>query len=1044
MPFKGSDIIAAAKEFSPKKLEEGSLQELILRKLKTSFSNPFDEDEPIFDIKEEDEIRKFIRTIYHEESEIFNLDELSEKLGLERTRYGKFSFPEYEDFVEKEEAKKLFYQNLLGHLVDGELFAEHVRYTTGKYSVNLSDFLLFVKLHTLKQSKEIPEDYEYKSFLGLIRKIVEQGANLSQEIKILNDVFKVLYNTDKLSKLFVYSSFSFDSNPISKRDERELIQLEDYSYEEDRFKNICLYVIFGKLEEDEAIPKKYSKYDDFVKWVNETIINVGTADQKYTMKAVLDKIKEEIKKEKEKEASIKIQKIARGIQGRNIAKEKRKEREKTSNKERTSASENIDPIIDAQSSSVLEIPQIKGFKSSSVEKYKSGFKVFNYPDLNSFSEDFNEADGVDKSNWNLDKYLFSIVCISGLDERSKRYCIVTSSRQGVTKSFISRAEFRKIVNGESYLYDKENVDPATETEIDNSNSLKEIASLYEQKKDLENALRENQENREKTSSSLAKSRINPSSLNDEEDHKSRNQDHDNQVEALTIATVSLDEVVLDGDATNPLHSANTNESLVLAKTSTEEQPRSIRESENLRKLENLTNKREDLIKQIEDYERKISDSWEETKDESQTGEKKPKSDNMSDKKSQTIVSRIKESIKNGFNHALDDSEVEGIAEDMAKAHKEAVYFYTEEKEDDCKKNVSKLLKSNSPHNPLNGVSFLRPKGTKIVSVAFNYSEIGKRDNLNGSNEAYVYITGTDNCYVRCAVCQRDGDKMVVWKNGVASTEEHKRGDVVIDENTVSFLDEKTGHYTRVKASKSDLRGHLKKIKYPGNENTIIDQLADLQIKVVSQIDSAMSGQEPDIESKVAIMYKGKSRSYNNRDDDKIVISRKKIAKTLHLTPHEDKKTKEVTANFVEIDESNKISSVPIGDEQFVKIHDISSSSRDGKSTITNLYAKIRLQDEKVIQDPNLFYDSGEGKMEALNAEVIKTKHSLSDQKASEMFDASKRISKNTKITFSNGKNRITSTILDEAKLPENKPSASPEPTSCFNCFGAASRSVGVY
>jgi len=1144
MPFEREELLGFAEKVSKLSLEE--VDSRFFYKEGLSNSNPYDSDDNfLFKNTEVDEVSNFIRIVLDKEGGSCDVKKLKETLGIIGDN-GEFKFQELEEQnLGKEEAKQFFYRNLFDHLLGGELFDDYVP-KAKEQDDNVYNVGLFVKFQLLKERSQIWEGYEYKSFLGLVKKILEKNGNnvlreitgVGNSLSKIYEIFETLIIPDEFTQegidddiISFLKGIGFDAIDCEKKDSLEdirkklgfnkeegevednwikLTDLYDSNYQQEErnsfyfqrllfcsihlveqeqpfkrtpfnlnpFKeeellpeysnhsdekiidDFCLFVQFSKLKEDEAIPKKYSKYNDFVSWVNRTIIDELSKDQEYTMQNVLDKIKEEIKKEiekekrKEEEASIKIQKTFRGRKGRNIAKEKREERR--------SASKNIDPI-DAKSSSALEIPQIKGSKLLGEEKYLSHFKVFNYLDLNSFSEDFNAADSVNKSNWHSDKYLFSIVHISELDNRSERYCIVTSSSQGVTKSFISRAEFTEIVEGKSYLYDKKIVDSATETEIDNSDYLKEIASLYKQKKDLENALSENQEDYKKTSNSLAKLRIESSSLNDEEDHKSRNQDHDNQGEASTSAAVSLNEVVLvlNKDVTNPLHSDNTNESLsatasldevvfnplysadtnessVSPETSIEEQQRSTRE------LENLTNKKEDLIKKIEDCKKKIRDSWGKIKDESQTGQKKPKSDNTSDKKSQTIVGRIKESIKNGFNHALDDSEVEGIAEDMAKAHKEAVYFYTEEKEDDCKKNVSELLQSNSPHNPLNGVSFLRPKGTKIVSVAFNYSEIGKTDNLNGSNEAYVYITGTDNCYVRCAVCQRDGEKMVVWKNGVASIEEHKRGDVVIDENTVSFLDEKTGNYTRVNASKSGLKKHLNSIKgYPGNENTIIDQLADLQIKVVSQIDSAMSGQEPDIESKVAIMYKGKSRSYNNRDDDKIVISRKKIAKTAHLTPHEDKKTKEVTANFVEINESNKISSPPISDEQFVKIHDISIPDGDGGMTITNLYAKIHFQGEKVIQNPNLFYDSGEGKMEALNAEVIKIKHSLSYQKASEMFDDSKRIGKNTKITFSNGKNRITSTILDEAKLPENKPSASPEPTSYFNCFGAALRSVGV-
>jgi len=1380
MTFVRSDIIKAAKEFSLEKSEE-SLQELMHTKFKTSL-NPFDDEHKIlFDPEEKYEIRKFIRTISDEENGTFDLDELSEKLGLERTGYGKFRFPEYGDLVEKEEAEKLFYQNLLGHLFDGELFANHVKFAKGEYWVNtnFSDFLLFAKLHTLKLSKEIPEDYEYKSFLGLVEGIVGKYDDISEGIRILNDDLKTIESskngefTQKIdqstknqinsftsgiapthgsheglkvdsvddiiqklgfakdkkdwiwikasdylraqvtekteaekteaekieaekieaekkeirsnffyqrlllsnlvnpknnsSPIVVSSNFSFNSNLVSESDdesERNLIEFDD-----DRLKNICLYVIFckleehkkiplkifGKLGEHKKIPLKYSKYSSFVKWVNKKIMTkeplasaASNSDEveTFSMISIVAKIEKELEKELEKEreeAAITIQKFTRAYNAKIRVKEERerlereeRERLKREEKERlereiagnqneriTDSSEN-EWLYDKRSISFQNvlgshflIPEITGRDPHPVTQYRWGFPVFNYESLNDFSQDVDAAanktyevgmianEMYETKNNEDNNSLSSIACI--YDKKTdkdgniywdkKRYCVVTSSSVGVTKNFISETDFNKIVSEASGFYREAlyetQVEVADDTKTDSESHsenddvekkfFEEMAELYEKKKELEKQIKENEQpplfaaRDESRKYSVSAYAVGNKEL------KTNHKEGVDKVEVDKVDEVEVDEAVdkkrlifgfsrnrisFDGVfasssvkrskeyipaekkgvstevfSISPLHSSeslqnnttshqkdnganatletriedksvedkkqNDDDNSILEtnlvisplhayldknqKTKEEKEPSGSEQgaSENLKKLKEELKKTEIDIKKLwEDIEKSRSSrkdsQTKKTSNQISSAKKSSSSQPLiteedarliaSKKLSRVMAERVETSIENGRNYRLDSSEVKGIAEDMAEAHKRAVYLYTDEKKEDCIRNVSTLLKSPSPRTSSNGVSFLRPRGNKnIVLVDFNFKEVQEGTPLAGNNEAYVYITGTKHCYVRCQVCKKDNELMTFYKDGKLITERHNRGDVVIDQNTVAFLDEKTGEYTHVNASIYGLREHLNSSgkKNPGIAEAIIGQLKDIQIRATSHIDSATKfEEEPNVERKVAIMHRGISLSYNGDSDKKTIIAKKKIVKKISMIK-DDGSIFEIDAKIKFEISDDKVKDKLEANPQYVKMNDILDSN--GNPLLTP-YLKIEVKDGKVIQGSQLFFigetskkmetlrdgnilmklkmklkenqSSGNqsngnqsngkqsnGKQGEVGDELTEKEEANLIKEAQKIFQhASETIGKNTKLIFPNEENKKR--VIGILPTDKEKPSSPPKSCSNLSIFSA--------
>jgi len=796
------------------------------------------------------------------------------------------------------------------------------------------------------------------------------------------------------------------------------------------------------------------------------------------------------------------------------------------------------------------IPEITGRDPNPVTQYKWGFPVFNYNSLNEFSQD---ADKAAQEEWGKDdrRLLSSIACIKDKDGKNERYCVATSSARGVTKSFISQAEFNKIVNEAHDFYED-----ALEAAIKNSaldttlevlNSAKsrlkangeDIAAIEDRIGAIE-VLRTHMTNlTTKYDDYSLDERLNlfnkldielptdiTDNFNDEEKEKFKNaksrtvvDDDNNYKKSLEVALKinaafeindELDKAIArhkdqlkvleeekqknsdsaagdmtDGELVNKINAANSaiealkefieNQfnngrpkknatfsdkeewSLTKALEGLDElQKNNYLNAEETDKIINFASKAidksKDTQKDIADKltsadVNRINDAQKLCNNEFgiKTNKQKEKLKNATDEEkeiarhvascrlSRTIAKRVEKSIQKEGVHGLHDSEIKRIAEDMEKAQPQG-YFYNDEKPGVCKKNVSQLLKSPSPHTPLNGVSFLRPRGKNIVSVAFNYSEAGIDNPLTGGNEAYAYITGTNQCYVRCQVCKQDGP-MTVYRNGVAVSEDHKRGDVVIDQNTISFLDTKTGKYTPVNASNDALKKHLEKNgeNHYGIADTIIKQFKSLQIKAISQVDNAAPGQEPDIECKVAVMYKGQSLSHNG-DVPERTITKKREAKEFMQVDGENNTEK---ATGFEFDENNK----PKNDQTlYAKMNDILSP--EGKVIVTP-YVKLEAKKGgEVIQDPQLFFISEENKMSTLQETNIK--ESLSDElkgEASKIFeDASKSIGENTRLFFLDGKEVVkrqkdkktfTTTLpKTESNEKDKKPSTIVAVTSC--------------
>jgi hypothetical protein len=324
-------------------------------------------------------------------------------------------------------------------------------------------------------------------------------------------------------------------------------------------------------------------------------------------------------------------------------------------------------------------------------------------------------------------------------------------------------------------------------------------------------------------------------------------------------------------------------------------------------------------------------------------------------------------------NGLDTSEVESIAKDFSDQYPE-----DSKPKEGLKNEISKILEAPVPHTNLNGIGFHRPRGTKIVSVGFSYNEAGDKGELEGNTAAYAYISGSYQCYIRCQVCPKDGD-MYFCQNGVRTSEEFTRGDTVIDKNTISFLNPKTGKYTDVKASVKALGKYLEKIKetnpyqssHGDSKNQakeILKQYQAMQIKVTSQVNRVdFEQEEPDIERKVSIMHKGRILSYNAEEPKKI-IAKKKIAKEVY-----------------------DVSST----EKFVKINEILLP--DSKFALP-VYVKLSIEDEETTQQSEPFVLMNDGKYQELTCDIIKKNNFAStDHNAEELLSRVKNDCKNTKL-----------------------------------------------
>jgi phage host-nuclease inhibitor protein Gam len=223
------------------------------------------------------------------------------------------------------------------------------------------------------------------------------------------------------------------------------------------------------------------------------------------------------------------------------------------------------------------------------------------------------------------------------------------------------------------------------------------------------------------------------------------------------------------------------------------------------------------------------------------------------------AAQVEKGIRTGQVNDLDSEEVNKIAEKLKKNTK-------------LPANLGEVLKYNMPHIPTPGISFHHPagksggkSGRNIVTVAFNYPDAGGKSKIPGDSQAFVYVEGT-GCYVRAQICQTDG-LVSLYKNGKIISEEHKKGDLVIDTNTVAYLNDQ-GKYEYVSTVENTVFTSPLEEKFGGHAQTIRGRLARLDVKAMSFVGS---------ERKVALYSQG--HSVSSDADCFLPVTQKKWAKT---------------------------------------------------------------------------------------------------------------------------------------------------------------------
>ena len=983
----------------------------------------------------EDEVKGFYEGLRFNFGETRdNIEDLKEKLGFQENETmdveNWISKSKLDRKLGKEEARRFFFQRLLLDLFkdeelffEGNTFNEELHNTSpineelhntsptvvdsffsylspspsgasGGVTENDTkrDLWLFAKFNELKEEKKIPEGYQYKSFVGLVRKSIKAAASEDPKKPVTTETILNLLRDSAIKIQAKFRGFL------------------DRKKAEDR-----------KKAKDVTIPAPV---------VRNSAGNDNSA------------LADEIRKMQEQ-----LQKVLDGA----------KSSDPTRGEWQADGTRNVtyQYLVDndyvSNGENYYLIPEIKGRKP--VTQYNTGLPVFNYKDLNEFSQDAAEAG---KEEWNKkDNHLLSsIVCIG--EGEDKRYCVVTSSVRGVTKTFISQTEFNKITSDAAVFYEvglesaikttaldetlevlnsaKKHYEdlPDKEDEIKTINN--EIAAIKVRKTYMSNLMT-------KSDDFTAEERLSrldlynnldialPETINFTKEERTRFEDAKSRTVVADDSYNTALEVVLKMDAAYEI-----DRTLKEAKTRSEDGIKALRKEKSElavgvnateidgkiaaaksaidrltqfiennfdkqipsddasflykknwslttalkdKALEDLHNNylSKDEIDKIKKFADKAIDR---SKDEPQdiakkliavdvdqidraqdlvnkefdikTGNRKEKLEKALDKEkeaarhsascsySHQMAKMVERSIENEMINGLDTFEVKSIAEDFANAHAKKAYIYGSEDKEAYAKNVRKLLKSPVPHTNVNGVGFHRPRGTSIVSVAFNYSEVGHEGELTGNTEAYPYIDGSYHCYIGCRVCKKDGMKMTVLKDGKAvADKEYKRGDTVIDQNTISFLDPKTQKYTHVEASPAALNAYLESMKrsgnpYPGSVESIMAQYKKMQIKVTSQVNNA-TAKEPDIERKVSIMHKGKILSYNAENSKATLAKKKVVTKAIDIKDGEIvnlipgfniDKDKDRQRQFVKMN----IIKVPNGDDidLYVKL----STNADGK------------------------------------------------------------------------------------------------------------------
>ena len=120
-----------------------------------------------------------------------------------------------------------------------------------------------------------------------------------------------------------------------------------------------------------------------------------------------------------------------------------------------------------------------------------------------------------------------------------------------------------------------------------------------------------------------------------------------------------------------------------------------------------------------------------------------------------------------------------------------------------RKGFENLLAEEMPASAYKGISVFRPRGKdNIATVIFNGCE--------GDDTMYLTLPNTPECYVRVSRCDEDKD-VLVWRNGKEITENHKKGDLIIDTGVV-FHKKDNGKYKTIPFDKLDELGFNEGVK----------------------------------------------------------------------------------------------------------------------------------------------------------------------------------------------------------------------------------------
>jgi hypothetical protein len=381
--------------------------------------------------------------------------------------------------------------------------------------------------------------------------------------------------------------------------------------------------------------------------------------------------------------------------------------------------------------------------------------------------------------------------------------------------------------------------------------------------------------------------------------------------------------------------------------------------------------------------------------------------------SKIVAKKVALSIRRNMIYDLDEHEVEDIAKNLTSKNSSLLRL-TNNKEE-----LTALLKTSMPVNPYDGVSFLRPPNSNVVSLVFNYSNVKEGGRLTGNSQAYVYLKGTNNCYIKYQVCRYDNEEISVYKNGeLVKEKNHKRGDIVMDEG-VAFLNS-DGSYDQVASSKKALKNYLqKKGKNTDDAETILKKLNELEVKAMCQINSSKKNEPDDIETKMSLFFKGKEHAYNGKEG-KESLGKKRVVNI------DDIRTNKGVENDGDI-RTNK-------EDIFVKVSEIKFSDQ----TFVDIFCKLRDSNGKKIQESTPFFLPKDGdsfkelKLQHITSCLSNIKElpqNNNQDKDEKLFEKAKKDCQNTKLILPSGN---TKTVPENFKgfgsNSSSAPAETPSPT----------------